>query len=89
MNEDRTARVRKPRQASVKIREIAEALRCARLELSVGPGLEVHAHLAPVQAEEMLRVGVDECPIMEHPNDEMTVVEVRAVWEIMCQEALR
>ncbi len=82
---------------SVKIREIAEALRCAGFDLSIGSAERVH--LTPAQSEmlaelavrgmitpteEMIREGVAAAF-----SEEVIESEAERVWEAMCQEALR
>jgi hypothetical protein len=80
---------------SVKIREVAEALRCVKLQIS-GPSMVGHVHLDQAQSEmlaeltiramttpteEMLRIGVENVYLLK--------AEVKEVWEAMCREALR
>ena len=91
---DRTGR--RPRQASVKVREIADALRCVSLDISCADGMSDHLYLTQTQSEmlaelairalatpteEMLRVGVEDV--------DLSKAEAQQVWEAMCRETLR
>ena len=80
---------------SVKIREIAEAIRCVRFDISdssmtgqlylSAPQAEVLAELAiramTTPTEEMLRVAVEDA--------DLSKAEAKELWEAMCKEALR
>ena len=79
---------------SVKIREIAEALQCAKLIDPRLPERDFHLTLAQSEmlaelairsmitpTEEMLRVGVEDV--------DLSKAEMKEVWEEMCREALR
>jgi hypothetical protein len=87
---------------SVKIREIAEALRCVTLGFPDDGGL-TGQHLSVEQSEmltelairgmvepteDMLRAGVTAAPV-DDDGDDMLKVEVEEIWEAMVQEALR
>ena len=86
---------------SVKIREIAEALRCVRFDsfdVSMTGQLYFSATQAELLAElairamvtpteEMLRVG--DVAAADDGNEDLSKAELKNIWEAMCQEAMR